>query len=140
MSNLELDSQGVTWIVMNEPSFLGKRQLDEYRRSVALYPGSKVREGKHLVPRLDAGAGAAGTVGVLRVLWRGWALVLSKEDRLDEVNASRGVRPVGGVGAVSPHDQSNQLASLLASNSPLFSRATRLSPSRPFAASQRRST
>ena len=35
--------QGVKWLVMNEPSFLGKRQLDEYRRSVALYPGSKVR-------------------------------------------------------------------------------------------------
>lgn len=29
---------------MNQPSFLGKRQLDEYRRAVALYPGSKVRE------------------------------------------------------------------------------------------------
>lgn len=36
--------QGVMWVVMNEPSFLGKRQLDEFRRSVALYPGSKVRD------------------------------------------------------------------------------------------------
>lgn len=37
-------SQGVTWIVMNEPNFMSKRQLDEYRRAVALFPGSKVRE------------------------------------------------------------------------------------------------
>ncbi|CAN0054310.1 unnamed protein product [Ectocarpus sp. 12 AP-2014] len=37
-------TQGVTWIVMNEPSFLSNRQLEEYRSSVALYPGSKVDE------------------------------------------------------------------------------------------------
>lgn len=36
--------QDVTWIVLNEPILMGKRQLDEYRRSVALYPGSKVTD------------------------------------------------------------------------------------------------
>lgn len=37
-------TQGVTWIVMNEPSKMGRKQLDEYRDSVASYPGSKVSE------------------------------------------------------------------------------------------------
>ncbi|CAM9856336.1 unnamed protein product [Ectocarpus sp. 4 AP-2014] len=37
-------TQGVEWIVMDEPNSMARRQLDEYRRSVAMYPGSKVDE------------------------------------------------------------------------------------------------
>ncbi|CAM9336410.1 unnamed protein product [Scytosiphon promiscuus] len=37
-------SEGVRWIVMNEPVVMGKSQLDDYRHYVATYPGSKVDE------------------------------------------------------------------------------------------------
>lgn len=39
-------SQGVKWIVMNEPSYMGRQQIEEYRRAVGMYDGSKVRRGK----------------------------------------------------------------------------------------------
>ncbi|CAN0211686.1 unnamed protein product, partial [Scytosiphon promiscuus] len=37
-------SEGVTWIVMNEPVVMSKKHLEEYRHSVASFPGSKVDE------------------------------------------------------------------------------------------------
>eukprot|EP00752_Nemacystus_decipiens_P001318 g1308.t1 len=37
-------SEGVKWIVMNNPTYMGRRQLDEYRRAVGMYDGSKVSE------------------------------------------------------------------------------------------------
>ena len=36
-------TQGVTWIVMNEPAIIGQMQLDEYRTFVALFDDSKVQ-------------------------------------------------------------------------------------------------
>ncbi|CAM9298909.1 unnamed protein product [Ectocarpus sp. 8 AP-2014] len=37
-------SEGVRWIVMNEPNYMSSMQLDNYRRAVALHEGSKVSE------------------------------------------------------------------------------------------------
>ncbi|CAM9471667.1 unnamed protein product [Ascophyllum nodosum] len=37
-------SEGVTWIVMNEPAIIGQMQLDEYRTFIALFDDSKVDE------------------------------------------------------------------------------------------------
>eukprot|EP00903_Cladosiphon_okamuranus_P007202 g6993.t1 len=37
-------SEGVKWIVMNELGYMGRRQIEDYRRAVALYDGSKVSE------------------------------------------------------------------------------------------------
>ena len=34
--------QGVTWIVMNKPTTISKMQLDAFRKSVAMFPNSKV--------------------------------------------------------------------------------------------------
>lgn len=36
-------AQGVTWIVMTEPTLMSELQLKEYRYSVALLSSSKVR-------------------------------------------------------------------------------------------------
>lgn len=37
-------TEGVTWIVMNDPTIMSKMQLDDYRTSVALFEDSKVDE------------------------------------------------------------------------------------------------
>lgn len=60
-------AQGVKWIVMNEPSYMGRRQLDEYRRAVGLHGGSKASlEGRSLLscPGLFAAAAAAAAFGL----------------------------------------------------------------------------